>query len=476
MRIVFALILMMLYVAPARAELLPWLDYAVSDPLGAQEKTARLIAPNLKPDSCTPPPDFKRKLNFSDVVVAVMCNNPQTRASYLTLAAQGATYATNYSGYMPTVTGTVGASRTSAYGGGHTTSIARSSDVVLSMTLYDFGQREMKLDAAEQALLAAGHTFNSSLQGAIAAAMNGYYTLLKAQNALNVSLESARFAKESFDAATLRHQVGQVPLADVLTAKSSYSAQLLAILQSKNNLVQAQASLAQLMGQQANTTIDVAEVDDSSLAAEPFRADVDELMARAKEQRQDLLSSRAALKQSEIALGQQKRSNLGTIAATTDLDVGNNGSAYLLRSGRSRSQSVGLSVSIPIFTGFSNSYNLHASEKNLEAQREGLKNTELNVEKDVWNSWHNYQTAKESYKTSQDELISATQLRDVALGRYKEGLGTILDVLNAQTQYNNSLQSHLNSRYNVFTTRVDLVRSVGTLDLESISPQTEPAS
>jgi outer membrane protein TolC len=92
------------------------------------------------------------------------------------------------------------------------------------------------------------------------------------------------------------------------------------------------------------------------------------------------------------------------------------------------------------------------------------------VEQDVWNSWNNYQTAKQSWQTSQDLLENATHLKDVALGRYKEGLGTILDVLNAETQYNTALQSNLKSRYNLLTSRVDLVRAVGTLNLETMQP------
>jgi outer membrane protein TolC len=59
----------------------------------------------------------------------------------------------------------------------------------------------------------------------------------------------------------------------------------------------------------------------------------------------------------------------------------------------------------------------------------------------------------------------------VALGRYKEGLGTILDVLNAESQYTGALQSQLQSRYNLLATRVDLIRAVGIIDLETLRQQ-----
>ncbi len=148
----------------------------------------------------------------------------------------------------------------------------------------------------------------------------------------------------------------------------------------------------------------------------------------------------------------------------------NNNTVHLFNRNATRDQALGFSVSVPIFAGFSQTYSERAAEKALEAQRESVKGTELSVEEDVWNSWHNYQTAKRSWRTSREQLDNAGHLKDVALARYKEGLGTILDVLNAQAQYSSALQSTLQSRYSLLTSRVDLVRSVGVLDLDTMQP------
>ena len=457
----------------AHADILPWLIQKKEDPFNTQKKVAKLIAPDLKPDTCPTLPDLKRKLNFSEVVVAVLCNNPDTKASYLNLAGQGASYGTNYAGYLPNADAVIGLSRASNFAShSKDTNISRTSGVALSMVLYDFGQRELKLEAGEYALIAAGHSYNSGLQGAIALAMQGYYTLLTAQNALKVATETERYARESFDAAQLRHKIGQVPLADVLQARGVYSSQLLNTMQAKNQLKLSQASMALLMGQPADMPVTVQEVDNKTLNNEPFGDEVRALMDRAKAQRQDLQASRAQVQQSQTALRALKRSNLGTITATTGLGVDNAQNTNIFTSTGTRSQSMGISVSIPIFTGFNQTYTERAAEKALEAQKESLKGTELKVEQDVWNAWHNYETAKQSWETSQDQLRSATQLRDVALGRYKEGLGTILDVLNAQSQYSSALQNNLQSRYNILTSRVDLVRAVGSLNMDNAYPQT----
>jgi outer membrane protein len=208
----------------AQAETLPWLAQPVADPFGSEKKATGLVAADLKPDSCGRQPDTNRKLTFNEIVVASLCHNPDTRAAYLSLVGQAASYAGNYAGYLPTSTASYSHGRSTFFGeNSKSTLISSSYGVTLGMTLYDFGQREFKVESAELALVAAGHSYHSTLQGAIGAALRGYDGLLTAQNGLAVARESENYAKSSYDAAKLRHQIGQVPLADELQAKGAYS-------------------------------------------------------------------------------------------------------------------------------------------------------------------------------------------------------------------------------------------------------------
>ena len=454
----------------AHAEILPWLRQTIDDPFSMEKKAADQVASGLRPDSCQIP-DIKSKLTLDDVVISALCNNPDTKGAYLSLVAQAASYVSNYSSYLPTVSGSMSHSRnTSINVHSKSTTVSSAYGLSLGLTLYDFGQREFKLETAELAFRSAGNSYNSTLQGTIASALQGYYSLLRAQNALAVAKQSEEFAKESYEAALLRHQIGQVPLADQLQAKGSYSQALLGTEAADNGLALAQAAMAQIMGFSPETPVEVKDIDNKTLAIDPFADELPALIEKAKEKRYDLQSSRNALKSSEISLKALKRSQLATISATANMGLSND-DIHIYNYNRSRSQGVGVSVSIPIFTGFSQTYSLHATEKSLETQRESLITTERNVEKDVWNSWHNYETSKLSWKTSQDQIATAIQLKELALGRYKEGLGSILDVLNAQLQYSNALQSQLQNRYSLLTSRVDLVRSVGVLDLASVNPK-----
>lgn len=444
---------------------LPWMQ----DPLN----TGYAIAPyvkneRIKPASCPSiPANLQRKLTMGEVVVFSLCNNPDTRAAYISLLSQASTYGSSFASYFPTLTATANLARSNTFSPNNH-NFTRNSGIDAAMTLYDFGQREMSVEIAEYALIAAGHGYYSTLQGSIAAALKGYYALLRSQNNVAAAEESEKFAAASFEAAKLKHEIGQVALADELQAKGSYSQAQLATQQAKNQLATDKAALTRLMGLSPDEAIEVEELDDHSLTLEPFGGRLPQLLEKAQAERVDLKVKRAQLESAKTSLRKTERGDLATVTATAGAGASQE---RLLHGGSSRSQSIGVSVSIPIFSGFAHTYNERAAEAAVETAQENLAAAELGVTQDVWNSWHNYQTSKQSWDTSLDLLDSSTQLKDVALGRYKEGIGTILDVLNAQSQYKSALQSQLTARYNLLTTRIDLVRAVGVLDLETMRPE-----
>ena len=64
----------------------------------------------------------------------------------------------------------------------------------------------------------------------------------------------------------------------------------------------------------------------------------------------------------------------------------------------------------------------------------------------------------------------AAEFRDVALGQFKAGVGSLLDVESAQTSYSSALSSYISARFSLLTSRVDLIRAVGILNLENAEP------
>jgi len=442
----------------------------LSDPFNTVSKIERFADRRFQPEGCPDltPQEDQVVIDLTQAVAAALCYNPDTQASWAGLLAQAASYGGSQSSWLPSVSASASGSKSASFGNGFKTEgKGTSASASAGMTLFDFGRRAATSNAAERALEAAGYSYDSALQGVVAATLQAYYAVLSAQGRIEVLRESEKFSKESLDAAMLRFALGLVPKSDELQAKSSYVQSQLAVSRGENQLRISSAALGSLFGLMPDVKLLVKDVDESKLAQEDLTGKARELMDVARALRPDYAAQMARLEGARQSLKATKRGDLPSFSVSTgqsfsDVDVFNNSTT--------RSQSIGLSVSIPIFTGFSYTYSVRAAEENLRAQELQLQRAEINLMQDVWRALQNYQTAQETWMGTFDQVRSATELRDVSLGRYKEGVGSMLDVLNAQAQYLNALQSQIETRNNLLLGRADLVRSMGMLNLETVQP------
>lgn len=94
---------------------------------------------------------------------------------------------------------------------------------------------------------------------------------------------------------------------------------------------------------------------------------------------------------------------------------------------------VGVSSNIPLFTGFSQSYNVEKVKVHRRATRERERTLERQVILEVYTAYCALHTATQEVRTADDLVVNARQSEEVALGRCREGVGTILDFTTAQT-------------------------------------------
>ena len=87
----------------------------------------------------------------------------------------------------------------------------------------------------------------------------------------------------------------------------------------------------------------------------------------------------------------------------------------------------------------------------------------LQVALDVWNAYQNLATATQTIRTTADLLASAEQSERVALGRYKAGVGNILDVLNSQSALAAARMQRIQAMLDWRVSRATLAKAVGSI-------------
>ena len=123
-----------------------------------------------------------------------------------------------------------------------------------------------------------------------------------------------------------------------------------------------------------------------------------------------------------------------------------------------------MTLTLPLFSGFETTYRVRAAEARVDTARAQRETLRQQVALDVWNNYQSLLTATYSIRTAADLLASAEQSERVALGRYKAGVGTILDVLSAQSALASARLQRIQAQLDWNVYRATLAQSVGALD------------
>jgi len=144
------------------------------------------------------------------------------------------------------------------------------------------------------------------------------------------------------------------------------------------------------------------------------------------------------------------------------------------RFGRRKDMLIGVTVNIPIFTGFSTLYQIQAARANRDAVQARYDNLRQTISLDVWQTYQALHTAMENLNMTETLLKSAEKTAEVALGRYRAGVGSMLDLLSAQTALFNARQQRIAAEQDWLTRRTNLSFALGILSRDIIRESVIP--
>lgn len=443
------------------------------DPFGTDKVLRRDTQGLTDPlgNDCALPGD---PLSFAAAVDLALCRNPQTRISWARAHEQAAALGAAESAWLPSVTAT--GARNRDYGrhadinGTIVNTPQNSTDaaVNLSWTLYDFGGRTGRIQNAHHLLDAAAATASSVVQQTVRAVVQDYYGAVAGNAALLAARSSEEIAAHSLEIARALQRGGVGALGDVLQVQTAYEQAVLARLQAESAARTAQGTLSVELGVSADQPF--------KLAAEPVPAAVPELsariadlMAEAARQRPDLAAARAERDAAESSIKVAQSVGLPSISIgalhsyTSTTGVPNQ-----------NYNQIGINVTVPIFSGFNATYGVRQARAALQVSEASLEQVRLGVTLDVWSGYYSLDSANKQLIASADLLRTAEQNEQVSLGRYQAGVGSIVDVLTAQTALATARQVRINAELGWKVARAQLALALGRLS--SAQPLLETAA
>lgn len=418
-------------------------------------------------DAATPSPPIVRDTtprlySLAEVVDIALRNNPATRLSYSQARAAANVYGSSQGRWLPTITAGVTSQRSLSVAAQGQHPVERTQygpTISLQYTVLDFGGRPATINVARETAIAADLSHNATVQNTILQVEGAAFNYLSTRAQRDAQRTALELASKALDAANERHHVGLATIADVLQAQTARSQAELQ-LQTLDGLLQlTRGTLAVAMGLPANAPFEVPDFPAAD-SVHFVTESVDTLIALAVRNRPELGAARA---QAEASHSQIRVARSGYLPSLTLGGTAGN-TRSTLQSFQGNSYNLNLGLSIPVFSGFSNQYDVAAASDNYQAAQARVAATKAQVIQQVFNAYYQLRTATNQVRTSRDLLASATKSEEVARERYREGVGTIVDLLIAQSALANAQAVAIDARWDWRAALAQLAHDVGVLD------------
>ncbi len=408
--------------------------------------------------------DLSKSMGLVELSNYALCNNPDTKEAWINALYQAEQVGLAKSAYLPNIdaSASLGGTRSDAKSGNSFVNTQNGS-INFSYLLYDFGARSANLANATKLLDAANALQNSKIQSTFLSVIQAYYNLFAAKASLEAYTEAQRLAKESYEAAATKYQVGVATPADKLQALTSYSQAILNTVKAEGTLKNAQGTLSNILGLDANTALSVS-TPSTDVVLGDFAGNVKEMIDEAKKRRPDLVAAEAQIEAAKAGIDSAKAAGRPTVSLTSSVGYTNTS----ISPDRTKNASVGVALNIPIFSGFNTTYKVRTAQEQAKLKELEYVKLEKQVALDVFQAYNNLITQTNSLKASKDLLASAKQSMKTADGRYRAGVGSMIDLLTAQSALASAQQQSVEAVYNWYIAKATLAQSMGRLNFEKI--------
>ncbi len=318
------------------------------------------------------------------------------------------------------------------------------------------------IDQARKSLDVARADLDTAEQDLILRVSQAYFDVLAAQDTLAFARASKTAITEQLAAAKRNFEVGTATITDTREAQARFDLATATEIAAENDLRTRRVALDQLVGRSGVTPQPLS----IPVQLPPLAPDDPDVWVIGTEQHPAVRRARLGLDIAQLETEKARAAGLPVVDLVGQLGSSNNRGSSLSTSlpGTTNSASIGVQLSMPLYTGgsiqnrISETISLEERSRNdLEAARRGTALATRQAFFGVQSGRAQVQ-ALEAAESSSQLALEATQLG------YKVGVRVNLDVLNAQTQLFQTRRDLAQARYNVILGALRLRQAAGSLD------------
>lgn len=311
------------------------------------------------------------------------------------------------------------------------------------------------IDGARYDREGAGASYEEALQTAKLTAISDYYTLIMYRNFVDVAQQSVRDYDGHVTNVQAQYNVGLVASSDVLASRTNLADAQTTLITRQNSADVAETDLNIVIGYPVSTSIETA---DKEMRYLPYNVTLEQAKAYALLHRATLVKSAMDVKSAEESVKQAKAGYLPTVSLTAGKNYASDDN---YRGTSNNGWSVGANASLDIWDGGSTRNTIKVREAQLESAKEANLAAVDGVLYDVQSAYLNLRAAEQTISSAKVAVEEGQESFRIASLRYRAGVGSNLDVLDAETSLTTARNNYVQALYNYNIYVATLEQAVG---------------
>lgn len=351
--------------------------------------------------------------------------------------------------------------RTSGGFGQNGSNVSSSINLIVNQLIDISGTASLRVDAAEfntDAQRAARDAELNTVRGQV---KQKFFAALQAKELVTVRETSVASTTERLEKMRIRFRENAIARFDVLRVESELKRAEQDLIQSTGDYQIAKQDLNNLLARPIDTEFEPVASPKMEMELRDPLVYVRGSLTERPEIRQANLSIQSLTKLREV----EQRAGLPTM--NVQAGFGQNIDPGFGQPDRQTSASA--TISIPIVTGGAIKANTQRARENEERAKILLEQLQLAVTFEVRVALSQWATAKASFDTAVQNRVFAEEAYRLAVLRYDEGVGILLDVTVAQAELTAARANEVIAAYQLRTSYAALQKAVGTDDLENLN-------
>ena len=443
----------------------PWVDYLQTNPLVLE--SGKVLPGDTVASLCSKDVVVTSPLSLAEAVNLALCHNPQVQSAWAAIKVQAAALGEARAAYLPTLSASTSLINDRLRDISADTATTQTSNTVygnLSWRLFDFGGREANRHSTNALLNAALANHDAVLQKTLAGVVGAYFDAQTAQAMWETKQKNESLTQQTLEIARRREVRGAGAVSDSLQAATALAKASLERGRAQGAYHKALSVLIFSLGVPTSTHLTLAQ--DLADQTDSIQQDLDAWLVQVQTQHPALIAARAQLESAQEKVVATRAEGLPTLDMTGSYFQ--NGRPNQGLTPRTDETMVGVTVSFPLFEGFTRTYKIRGAQAQVEQKEAEAHDTEHQILMEVVKAHADASAALDNLTASQKLLTAAQDALSTVQRKFDRGAADILEILNTQSALSDAQQERVRCLADWRSARLRLLAAAGLLGHKDI--------